>query len=823
MKRVTAFILALVLLLGILPFSGCAVKEDDALSMGQWLSYVADSFGMQSYTQDEPYFGKVGKDDPFYAPFQMAAEWGIVDPASNYTSDTPLTWGEALVSLVNAGEFLSEMATDKEKIQYAIDHFDHSIRKYWTDRYIRLKDAIPLLDTAQKQWANKTYTEKIEKISYADQVKDLTGRDITYLDMDGEIVTTADAVEGLSVGDVYTLPANEYNNASINRVESIEIEDGKAIITNDASFGDEALEDCVQELRVQETSDIDFSKISGIYDEYGNPIVFETSENEANGMACSDAEMPRTVNLKMDTSADSDGLRQVGLFDNFKGSLKFQINDNWAVEIGLEKNIAEDSGKGLSVKITKTLEKATNRHREMKKEAYVKATFYKAELTKNIDYSWGKLHSATVKLDYSTKIEGGIKKSKDYDVGKVWTEGQNVTNSLSSVISGYQEALVAIKHDAYNTKFKNDEIYICRIAFLDIGVITGDFIIKGKVTAEGELKIVIEVDGSNGIQYNGKNVRYIKNKSVDTNFVADGKLEVTIGPGVSLRLLKKRVLAEITVDCGAGVSTSATAHLVDAEWHELYSKSATLTAGDAEELSNEKQCTTADEILQFAESKGGTWNNYEAKKNDSIDIMKCVCVDWQLYPIVRLNIGEKSTLGGILSNLKVNTSLEIVGSKNVALKGHIDWDKDGLSNFNNAKTGGDSWSKFKAVLGIGAECKYEFTPWDNGVELADESEPKDSPSIASGNRILLSTQRVTLDPGQTVTVQVDALPAGYTLKDLKTKCEDEEIATFDVRSGVITAGKKSGVTRLVVSTEDGKFKAECAIYVTQNNSTGGGN
>lgn len=152
------------------------------------------------------------------------------------------------------------------------------------------------------------------------------------------------------------------------------------------------------------------------------------------------------------------------------------------MEIGLEKNIAEDSGKGLSVKITKTLEKATNRHREMKKEAYVKATFYKAELTKNIDYSWGKLHSATVKLDYSTKIEGGIKKSKDYDVGKVWTEGQNVTNSLSSVISGYQEALAAIKHDAYNTKFKNDEIYICRIAFLDIGVITGDFIIKGKVT-----------------------------------------------------------------------------------------------------------------------------------------------------------------------------------------------------------------------------------------------------------------------------------------------------------------------------------------------------
>ncbi|MFR6394791.1 MAG: hypothetical protein ACLUNQ_06610 [Oscillospiraceae bacterium] len=44
------------------------------------------------------------------------------------------------------------------------------------------------------------------------------------------------------------------------------------------------------------------------------------------------------------------------------------------------------------------------------------------------------MHSATVKLDYSTKIEGGIKKSKDYDVGKVWTEGQNVTNSLSSVI-----------------------------------------------------------------------------------------------------------------------------------------------------------------------------------------------------------------------------------------------------------------------------------------------------------------------------------------------------------------------------------------------------
>lgn len=68
MKRVTAFILALVLLLGILPFSGCAVKEDDALSMGQWLSYVADSFGMQSYTQDEPYFGKVERTIRFTPP-----------------------------------------------------------------------------------------------------------------------------------------------------------------------------------------------------------------------------------------------------------------------------------------------------------------------------------------------------------------------------------------------------------------------------------------------------------------------------------------------------------------------------------------------------------------------------------------------------------------------------------------------------------------------------------------------------------------------------------------------------------------------------------
>ena len=77
----------------------------------------------------------------------------------------------------------------------------------------------------------------------------------------------ADVVADLKPGDVYTLPACGNEGMSINRVESIEIVDGKAVIVNDTSFEQEEALSYVEELNVEETAEVNMDNVTGIYDE----------------------------------------------------------------------------------------------------------------------------------------------------------------------------------------------------------------------------------------------------------------------------------------------------------------------------------------------------------------------------------------------------------------------------------------------------------------------------------------------------------------------------------------------------------------------------
>ena len=51
MKRIIAILLIVATLLTTL--SGCmAVKSNDAMTMGQWVTLIADSFGLQNYLEE---------------------------------------------------------------------------------------------------------------------------------------------------------------------------------------------------------------------------------------------------------------------------------------------------------------------------------------------------------------------------------------------------------------------------------------------------------------------------------------------------------------------------------------------------------------------------------------------------------------------------------------------------------------------------------------------------------------------------------------------------------------------------------------------------
>ena len=804
MKKFLAVILVLVTLFSVCaPLAGCA--SFTPMQMGAWLSLIADSFGMVSYTSKQPYFEQVGPSDTYFDAFQLAAEWEILAPDSAVSSGTQVTWKDVLVTLVNAGEFLSVDATEEEKIAFAIANFDPEIRTYWMNRGIKMSEAVPLLDKAAELWANRTYSEeeKIEEFAFGEGVVSLLNEENLDFTADGNVITIdKDKVSGLRPGDVYVLP-NSVSGAEggINRVASIEIDGDKAIITNEPEITIDEATGQVQTIRMRDSAPVDFANVTAIYDAQGNALYsVDSGVNTSLASVTGDEFAGVSVSTLESRGSDRPGIANAGFFDNAKGTLSFKVGDNLKAELNF-------TSSSVGIKLTGK-EKKDSKFRSQTKETSVNVELKDVALTKDVDYSWGKLHSATVKLDYTASVSGGITYKREGNVGKYSEEG-DVKSSLSSIVSGFAKTIGDIRKDVYDTKYDNKSIYICRIRLWTAGVASLDFIVQGKVTATGQFQVTVTLSGAKGVEYKNGNMRYISASEPGVNLSGEGTVELTVCPGFELNVLKV-VKVNATFDVGVGAKFSAKVYLVDAEWHKLYTGDAVLTEEDANELSQINYSTSAEEILAKAEAEGATWNGY--KSGMSVDILPKACIEFAIYPV--LKVSGKLEVG----KWEVGGSKEFVGSKNTKAKVHIDL------GLNMGSTG----AGFNPGIAAGSSCSYNFKPWDAGMEKLDEVEETTVPDptaatfdkILPSNSIMLSESRVFLDKGKTASISVTGLPEGYKPGDLVAESDDEQIAKLDVKEGIITAGNKSGTAQIVVRTSDGKYKAFLAVTVNDDQTPG---
>ena len=89
-QRIVSLLLAMVMLAGIA--AGCGEnKADDEVTMGKWLTLIADSFGIENYTEVTPFFKNVGPTDEYFSAFQAAAEWEILAPTDAIDANTCVT------------------------------------------------------------------------------------------------------------------------------------------------------------------------------------------------------------------------------------------------------------------------------------------------------------------------------------------------------------------------------------------------------------------------------------------------------------------------------------------------------------------------------------------------------------------------------------------------------------------------------------------------------------------------------------------------------------------------------------------------------------
>lgn len=813
-RKIVSLCLALCLCtVSVLNVSSCGKQNINTLTMGIWLELIAQSFGMTTYQESNPYFEQIDSNSPYFGVFQSAAEWEIVNKDDDLSADTVVTWETALVSLVNAGAFLDDTASNEDKFSYGINQFDPSIRKYWKNRQIPVENAVALLDKAAVAWAAKEYTDNIEKAEFAENVVDFTHEPLDYT-VDGNTVTITEASlpQNLQVGDYYTLPATTTRTASIHKVASIEYIDGKAVIQNVEGLTDEEILEQIETLEIQETNDITFDRIIGIYDEDGNPIGMTAEEQAQASNTSFDWNNPLTAST-LAYSPSQNNNQNMGFFNSIEGSLTFKLKDDWSVKLSAKPNT-------LSLELDKDFGKKKNYIAEYKNTGYIKASLKDVKLTNDVDYSWGKLHSATVKLDYTWALEGGLKCQKTGKIGSLPGENGKAKTSIGETISQYSTALKDCTGQVDDFTCTS-ELYICKIRVLNSGYAAIDFIIKGKVTATGELKLVVEFQGAQGIEYKNGNIRYISAKGHDADLVGGGKLEITIGPGFMIELLGFIDFVDVTIDLGVSFEPKMTYHLFDAEHHELYSSSATITMEDADAMSQGHMQLSAESLKEFAEQQGGSWANYNSHKGSSVESNSGICLQWELKPVIKLSVGTTTLIGKLLKSFNVNASLDIAKWLDLpSVKGHYDIG-DGESLVSKiAALQSTGWAKAgdigKTLLGIGAKCSLEYRPWDEAVdEIESELETDSTEDIQVADKIILSSSHIDVVEGETAFIEVTGLPDGLAPGNLTAKVEDESIATFEIKTGVITS-KAAGITKLIVTGElDGtEYKAECAINVT---------
>ena len=807
MKRLISLILVIATMLSLL--AGCAGTKD-AMQMGVWLDNVVTTFGMTEYETAEPLFPKVPAEDPYFGAFQIAAEWEVLTPDDSITSSSRVTWRDVLVTLVNVGFFLDDGATEDEKIDYAIRTFDPEIRKYWLDRTIGVAEAMPLLDKAADLWANSIITETVEQVQYTAEVLDLAETVSDYDSTGDVVIVDASQVGDLKPGDVYSLPSIDGKaEASVNRVLSVERDGDKLVITNDPEFEGEEVSQYVEEIDIQKNVPVDFSYITGIYDANGNPLF--TADTGVNTELASTSGKDEGIRAYTLESNGNETLNASNLkFFNIKDELTFKAGD---FRINLE---FEDNDFKLTLS---KVDYDQSAKRTKGFEPFIELNVKDLSLDKKVKYNGVTLDTAYAKLNYTQSISGGVKFKNESEVGKIKNGDGNTWSEMSTILREYKAGLAALGQEVNNTSYAGSDIYLCRIALGASGI---DFIVKGRISCTGEVKITVTMQGSKGIEYKSGKLRYISSSYPSVDMVAEGKFEITIGPGFEVKILKI-VTVTATLDVGVGAKLTYTAHLLDIENHCFLTADATLTADQAAMIADATKTnfsTSSEEILAVAEAAGGTWNNYEP--NVTVSLISRTCLDWYLYPIVKIT-GELDVNFGKVFGKKVgfekSCTWKISDDDNtkLILKGHIEFPNNLKQMLAADSIGGG----FAAALGIGAECSYTPQPWD---PPEDETEPTEETEesatdglIAKADTIELSLYRVFLYPGQTQQLLITGLPAGYSSSDLVVTMDKSSVADISISGDTITVTAKDALdtVNVVISTSDGKQKAYLGITVQQ--------
>ena len=204
-RKIVSLLLAITLMVSLLPLSGCGDQNnEEAVTRGEWITMLSETFGLDSYTEETPYYSDITNDSNLFSYVQSAAEWDVL---SIFTDDTlepdeKVTLEEvASTAAIAAGCDVSVSQFDDKgnfdadasinyAVQYGILESDNGLSKKAT-----LEQCEAALSAAQSAYLNTPIEEKVY-VAADENVVDLTGLNNELLEMEGNRITIPSEYSG---------------------------------------------------------------------------------------------------------------------------------------------------------------------------------------------------------------------------------------------------------------------------------------------------------------------------------------------------------------------------------------------------------------------------------------------------------------------------------------------------------------------------------------------------------------------------------------------------------------------------------------------------
>lgn len=796
MKKFFSLVLAFLLTLSTL--TGCVdthfrFKDDTSLTRGQWIEQLAATFGMDDFEKEEAYFSDVPATDSIYTAAQSCYEWNVlrdIGKKLKKNDGASLEFAVSTAIYATGVDLSNEVGkNDREKaINYAVENgIIPSGLNY--SKWVTAEQSQELLSAAQLAYLNQSFTP-VDKVEFLDTVSDQRNSNELTAINEGEYLIRN---RKPNVGDVLIAPGTPENP------------DGVAIkITEITDNGDGTytVKTCTPEL-YEVFDEVEYAGVAipkfediipadGVQITQGStvsPVSYQTDEDVSyKTMALNYTSTDKPVVATLGSLSNDSNIIPLGIGDSKETALSFtatcnftkgtvSINPAWSnASINIEQLL---TGGGSA-----TPNKGSD---DQYNESLVSGEWFKKTSVfpdKNLfgknpydndkaieDYKSGKISA--------DELRNALKKSQTKD-------GLEKTPNITNKFSGGYEIVgsVSISDLYFIPKYK---LKTAKVLGIDTGVPTGiesysietNYSVSASLSVKGKLENELTVC-SIPISLGG-----VGTLKFDLIIYAELNGEIAVKASISNNTKTEYSSGKTKKTTTQSSSASAEANLEFETGPKIKAKLSLCAIPFIDAGVSAAVKVKSSGAIKYSTDWSETDDNFVINRKTTMGY------NLDLYvPIVKLSIGtDKSTLANKL-NIKFTWTLVGAEGSNAPLKAvEVNLLDDEVIIWQDSQT----------------------LPKNEGKEESSSGDNQSSSQSPGGN-MKISSYYINLMPGEETAIELD-YPNGYGADDFKWSTSDKNVVT--VKNGKLVA-KKSGSAIVKAESKDGKYYANCAVYVGEN-------